>query len=473
MEKIIWNSFLDEYFDDLTMSMHIKENRQILKKKWWPGKWEPVVESTIATPEMMKEMIKKIFDEVEKRSDWFLEIDKTLSKIVQLWPYRIVIVYPPLSDGLEMTIVKPIKKLVIEDYNLDSEIVDLLQNSSKGILVSGSPGSWKTTFAQALVWLYHKDNKIIKTLESPRDLLVSDDVVQYSFTYGSHDELRDILLLSRPDYTVYDEIRNKPDFELYKDLRLTWIWLIWVIHATRPVDSIQRFLWTIDMGIIPQVIDTVIFLDKWKIWEILQLKLVVKVPQWMQSEDLARPVIQVQSFVEKKVKYEIYSFWEQIVVVPIDDIPKWGNKTSAVNRYAQEAIKSKLEAILPCPFLSKVRWSGDLNLYVPVDCKAWVIWKWWQKIMDLEKRIWIKINVFTFDELPIIKENIKTQISNDKEKMSIQFSKEYEEKEVCILSSGQLYFLSTNSHAQLILNKAKIVKSLEKNWFLVIDLLSL
>ncbi|MEI8253634.1 MAG: hypothetical protein WCG25_08065 [bacterium] len=72
-----------------------------------------------------------------------------------------------------------------------------------------------------MVDLYLQENHIIKTVESPRDLLVPDSVVQYSFTYGTHDEVRDILLLSRPDYTVYDEIRNKPDFELYKDLRLT------------------------------------------------------------------------------------------------------------------------------------------------------------------------------------------------------------------------------------------------------------
>jgi ATPase len=69
--------------------------------------------------------------------------------------------------------------------------------------------------------VYHKENAIIKTIESPRDLQLSDEIVQYSFTYGSHDEIRDILLLSRPDYTVYDEVRNKSDFELYKDLRLT------------------------------------------------------------------------------------------------------------------------------------------------------------------------------------------------------------------------------------------------------------
>ena len=148
-------------------------------------------------------------------------------------------VYPPLSDGLEMTIVKPIKKLSMEEYNLNDETIDLLRNKAKWILVSGAPGSWKTTFAQALIEVYHKDNNIIKTIESPRDLQVSDDIVQYSFTYGSHDEVRDILLLSRPDYTVYDEVRNTSDFDLYKDLRLTWIGLVWVIHATRPVDSLS------------------------------------------------------------------------------------------------------------------------------------------------------------------------------------------------------------------------------------------
>jgi predicted PilT family ATPase len=30
----------------------------------------------------------------------------------------------------------------------------------------------------------------------------------------------------------------------------------------RPVDSIQRFLGTIEMGVIPQVIDTVIYIEK-------------------------------------------------------------------------------------------------------------------------------------------------------------------------------------------------------------------
>jgi ATPase len=49
------------------------------------------------------------------------------------------------------------------------------------------------------------------------------------------------------------------------------------------------------------------------------LELVVKVPEGMFSDDLARPVIQITSFFTKKLQYEIYTFGEQIVVMPIGE----------------------------------------------------------------------------------------------------------------------------------------------------------
>ena len=332
-EQIIGNSVLDKYFDETTMSLHLKVNRPILRKKWTPWNWNPVVDpNEIMTKEMFDDLIDQLFKEVESRDDAFLEINRELSKVLQIGPYRIVIVYPALSDGLELTAVKPVKKMTIEEYNLDKDLFDLLRNKSKGILVSWAPGSGKSTFTAALIELYHKDNHIIKTIESPRDLMLDEDIVQYSFTYGSHDEVRDILLLSRPDYTIYDEVRNKPDFELYKDLRLTWIGLVGVIHATKPVDSIQRFIGSIEMGIIPQVIDTVIFIEGWKITEVLQLELTAKVPDGMLSEELARPVIVVSSFIQKKPLYEIYTFGEQVVVMPIGYEEDWSPKTPANNK---------------------------------------------------------------------------------------------------------------------------------------------
>jgi ATPase len=43
-------------------------------------------------------------------------------------------------------------------------------------------------------------------------------------------------------------------------------------------------------------------------------------PSGMMSADLARPVIEVTSFLENKLKYEIYTFGEQVVVMPLDQI---------------------------------------------------------------------------------------------------------------------------------------------------------
>jgi len=461
---------LDNYFDETTMSLHLKANRPILRKKWTPWNRNPVMDEKIITQDEMDALIQQIFDEATNEKWNYLEIDRKLSKVLQLGPYRIVIVYPPLSDATEITAVRPVKKTTIEDYDLSSEVMDLLTNHSKWILVSWAPGSWKSTFVQALVQVYHQNHHIIKTIESPRDLMVDEDVVQYSFTHWTHDEVRDILLLSRPDYTVYDEVRNTPDFELYKDLRLTWIGMLGVIHATKPVDSIQRFIGCIEMWIIPQVIDTVIFIDKWKIWEILQLTLTAKVPEWMQSEDLSRPVIIVNSFLSKQDLYEIYTFWEQVVVMPIT--AEMREKTAAtqwwMSSFAKEWIEKKLKTILNSDFVVKMKWAG-IELYIPEFVKWKIIWKWWAAITELEKTLWMSIKVKTFDELPLL--DVKTDISGWKKwgQLFIAFPNGYESTTITLLVWDNLIKYQTDRNWVIAINDRNEVRTIERRWFAVVD----
>jgi ATPase len=53
---------------------------------------------------------------------------------------------------------------------------------------------------------------------------------------------------------------------------------------------------------------------------VLTVEQVVKVPAGMNSQDLARPVLQITSFLTKKILYEIYSFGEQVVVMDLSKI---------------------------------------------------------------------------------------------------------------------------------------------------------
>lgn len=465
---------LDHYFDEQTMSLHLKANRPILRKKGKPGERKPVVDpNEIMTKEGLLALIDELFREVETREDAFLEINRELSKVLQVGPYRIVIVYAPLSDGIEMTVVRPVKKMTMEEYNLDPELFDLLRNKAQGILISGAPGSGKSTFAGALIDVYHADNHIIKTIESPRDLMLNDDIVQYSFTYGSHDEVRDILLLSRPDYTIYDEVRNKPDFNLYKDLRLTGIGLVGVIHATKPIDSIQRFIGSVEMGIIPQVIDTVLFIDKGQVAEVLQLELTAKVPEGMLSEELARPVIVVSSFLQKKPLYEIYTFGEQVVVMPIQTDekgnPKTSSKTQVVSEYAKEGIQRKLSQNLPCDFHIQIKGS-ELELYVPEYYKWKVIGKGGAWINGLEKEIWLRIHVKTFSELPLLDVKVDIAGGNKKnEPLVIALPQEYANKTMALLVDDGLLYAKTNSQANIVINTKELITLIRRKGFVLVD----
>lgn len=464
MQSIIGNSILDQFFDDHTMSVHFKEKVPYLKKIGRPGMREAEKGTEIITKEVLNNLIDQIFAEIEKRDDAFLEIDKKMSKIVQLWPYRIVIVYPPLSDGLEMTVVKPVKKLNMEDYALSQEVLDMIKNKSKGILISGSPWSGKSTFAQALSTEYLAQDKIVKTVESPRDLLVAEEVVQYSFTYGSYSEIRDILLLSRPDYTIYDEVRNTEDFDLYKDLRLTGIGLVGVIHATNPVDGIQRFLGNIEMGIIPQVVDTVIFIDGGAVKEILTLDLIAKVPEGMMSADLARPVIQISSFLTKKLTHEIYSFGEQIVVMPLDKIQKLNAGTkwwaTGINALAEKTIKDYFGKLLNCDFFIKIEGHSSVKIYVPESYKGQIIGKNGVKITEIEKKLWISVSVRSFDELPVKEIHPKIIQDNKGRFITLDVGNEYKNQTLCMRIGEELIYEYVNPEGIINISQKMLIKQI-------------
>jgi len=134
-----------------------------------------------------KEMIAKknqLEDSIEAE-DGFIEIERAGSTIVQLGKFRIVITRPPFSDGWEITAVRPVKHLTLDDYKLSEKLLKRLEKQAEGILISGAPGMGKSTFAAALTEYYADKGKIVKTVEAPRDLVLPDKVTQYAISHVS------------------------------------------------------------------------------------------------------------------------------------------------------------------------------------------------------------------------------------------------------------------------------------------------
>jgi ATPase len=308
-----------QFFTPDTMSVHLKERVPPMAKRGTVGRMKFIqIRKEPSTVQELRDIAHEIVEAAKKDPNGFIEIEKKGATVVQLGDLRVAIARPPFSDGLEITAVRPIAEVNLDAYRLSEELKERLAERQRGILIAGPPGAGKSTFAAAVAEFLTEVGYVVKTMETPRDLKVSERVTQYTALEGSMAQTADILLLVRPDYTIFDEMRKTRDFEVYADMRLAGVGMLGVVHATRPIDALQRLIGRIDLGLIPQVVDTIVFIDRGRVEKVATLRFVVKVPHGMVEADLARPVIEVVDFETQDVDYEVYTYGEQVVVMAVE-----------------------------------------------------------------------------------------------------------------------------------------------------------
>ena len=398
---------ISKFFDEDTMSVHLKENVEPMAKKGKPGHIELV---RIADEKFTYKQLEAIAEEILEKERYdpktYLEVDKEGAIVVQSRDLRISIARPPFSEGLEITAVRPVAEVSLDDYHLSDKLIERLTNSARGILISGSPGAGKSTFAQAIAKFYDEDlKKIVKTMESPRDLQVGDTITQYAPLEGSMENTADILLLVRPDFTIYDELRKNHDFQIFADMRLAGVGMIGVVHATRPIDAIQRIASRVDLGTIPSIVDTTIYIEDGEISAIYENKLTVKVPTGMEERDLARPVIEVRDFETGTLVNEIYTYGEQTIVMDIgmvEQSKKANNKDKTpVQLIAEREILRIMKRKAPKAAI-EVSMENDrrVNVYMSEKYIPKIIGKGGKRITELENDIGISINIEPLEKAP-------------------------------------------------------------------------
>ena len=379
-----------KFFDSTTMSIHLKENQKPLGKRGKPGSFELTeLDSKTLDRNYLELMINQILSAIDDETLGNTEISKPGALVIQYRDYRIAITRPPFSELLEMTIVHPIKQMSLEDYHLSEKLMARLEKQAEGILISGAPGSGKSTLASGIANFFNCNGKIVKTFESPRDLQVDPGVTQYTRLDGSFENSADVLLLVRPDYTIFDEVRRREDFRIFSDLRLTGVGMVGVVHANTPIDAIQRFIGKIELGIIPNVLDTVIYVKDGEIAKVYYLELKVKVPSGMVEQDLARPVIEISDFETNNLEYEIYTFGEENIIIPVDEN---GSQKTGIEHLAEERILEHLYRFDSHPKI-EFQGPGRIKVFVSSDSIPSLIGKAGKNIQELEKTIGLHIDV--------------------------------------------------------------------------------
>ena len=126
------------FFDENTMAVYLKERMPPVAKK---GSLKEVRLVTIRDAPLseheLKAMAQEILERAKRHPDGFIELEKRGVTVIQIGSLRIAIARRPFSDGMEISAVRPVGKVTLENYEKAALIKKRVIADRRG---SSSPG---------------------------------------------------------------------------------------------------------------------------------------------------------------------------------------------------------------------------------------------------------------------------------------------------------------------------------------------
>ncbi len=309
---------IDQFFDEHTIAVYLKERVCPVAKKGTISSMNLVkIRDQPITEYELKALAQEILERAKRNPDGFIEVEKRGITVVQIGSMRIAIARRPFSDGMEITAVRPIVDIKLTDYSKADIIKKRLSGDKRGLVIAGAPGSGKTTLAQGIATYLSDSGFVVKTMEAPRELQVPDQITQYTMLDGSMQNTADVLMLVRPDFVIFDQLRKSEDFKTFADMRLAGLGMVGVVHATDVRDALKRFTDRVDYGVLSQIINTIIFVKEGVITKIYDVGFTLKVPEGMANEMHIRPVTTVTDSESGELAYDLFRYDGETIIIPV------------------------------------------------------------------------------------------------------------------------------------------------------------
>ena len=309
---------IDQFFDEHTIAVYLKERVPPSAKKGTINDMKLVkIRDQPVSEYELRNLAQEILERAKRDPDGFIEVEKRGITIVQIGSMRIAIARRPFSDGMEITAVRPIVDVTLDNYTKADLIKKRIISEKRGLIIAGAPGSGKTTLAQSVATYLSDTGFVVKTMEAPRELQVPDQITQYTTLDGSMANTADVLLLVRPDFVIFDELRKTEDFSVFSDMRLAGLGMVGVIHANSVQDAVQRFSDRVDFSVLSQVVNTIIFLEKGVVTKVYDLGFTIKVPEGMANDMHIRPVTTITDHETNTLVVDVFRYDGQTIVMPV------------------------------------------------------------------------------------------------------------------------------------------------------------
>jgi ATPase len=367
---------IDQFFDEHTIAVYLKERVCPSAKKGTINDMKLVKIREQPTSEYeLRALAQEILERAKRDPDGFIEVEKRGITVVQIGSMRIAIARRPFSDGMEITAVRPIVDVTLKDYTKADIITKRITSEKRGLIIVGSPGSGKTTLAQSVATFLSESGFVVKTMEAPRELQVPDQITQYTMLDGSMSNTADVLLLVRPDFVIFDELRKNEDFNVFADMRLAGLGMVGVIHANGVQDAVQRFSDRVDFSVLSQIINTIIFVRQGVITKIYDVDFTIKVPEGMANEMHIRPVTIVTDHETGELVIDVFRYDGETIVMPM----------TAVTIAAKKATQVVQNFGVPAGSVSNIRSPVPLPEMNPKESEDRPGWKLMEK--DIQREI--------------------------------------------------------------------------------------